>query len=77
MGSKCDSHSFVAVLLAITILFVQTRRHIIANNHKAETNELSEYRLTIPIDLTRLFKHQIWSIELFIYQYEETKYSNH
>uniref|UniRef100_A0A183BZ52 Uncharacterized protein n=1 Tax=Globodera pallida TaxID=36090 RepID=A0A183BZ52_GLOPA len=42
----------------------------------SQQTELSEYRLSIPIDLTRLFKHKIWEIELRIYhQYEESKYS--
>uniref|UniRef100_A0A914HTG3 Transposase n=1 Tax=Globodera rostochiensis TaxID=31243 RepID=A0A914HTG3_GLORO len=43
---------------------------------KSQQTELTEYRLSIPIDLTPFFKHKIWEIELRIYhQYEESKYS--
>uniref|UniRef100_A0A914IET1 RING-type domain-containing protein n=1 Tax=Globodera rostochiensis TaxID=31243 RepID=A0A914IET1_GLORO len=44
-------------------------------NDENASNSLSEYRLSIPINLTRFFHNKIIFIELNIYQYEESKYS--
>uniref|UniRef100_A0A914IC29 Anaphase-promoting complex subunit 11 n=1 Tax=Globodera rostochiensis TaxID=31243 RepID=A0A914IC29_GLORO len=44
-------------------------------NDENASNSLSEYRLSIPINLTRFFNNKIIFIELNIYQYEESKYS--
>uniref|UniRef100_A0A914IET5 Anaphase-promoting complex subunit 11 n=1 Tax=Globodera rostochiensis TaxID=31243 RepID=A0A914IET5_GLORO len=44
-------------------------------NDENASNSLSEYRLSIPINLTRFFHNKIIFVELNIYQYEESKYS--
>uniref|UniRef100_A0A914IEU8 RING-type domain-containing protein n=1 Tax=Globodera rostochiensis TaxID=31243 RepID=A0A914IEU8_GLORO len=44
-------------------------------NDENASNSLSEYRLSIPINLTRFFNNKIIFTELNIYQYEESKYS--
>ncbi|KAL3072960.1 hypothetical protein niasHS_017934 [Heterodera schachtii] len=43
------------------------------NANGQQMPKFTEYKLSIPVNLNRFFKHKIWFLDIDIYQYEEDK----